>query len=77
MKYINYCNGGYQPKEEPKERPKPPTSGSSIVYGRSRDLERLENFLKQKQYELQVEKSDYNKGIINGLKLAILILKNE
>lgn len=39
-------------------------------------LIQLENFIKQKKFELKVDNSAYNRGIIKGLEIALEIIKN-
>lgn len=36
----------------------------------------LENCIKQKELELKIHNNTFNKGVIEGLKIALLIMKN-
>lgn len=41
------------------------------------NLLKLENYYSQKKIELEFDNSDFNKGIIRGLEIALKIMKNK
>jgi hypothetical protein len=40
------------------------------------NLVTLEEFIKQKKFELQVDNNSYNRGVITGLEIALAIIKS-
>lgn len=39
------------------------------------NLIRLENYLEQKKFELEVENNSYNRGVVKGLEIALKIMR--
>ena len=44
-------------------------------YRKTDSIVKLNNFLEQKRFELEIEDNDYNRGIVRGLEIALKILK--
>lgn len=44
-------------------------------YRKTESTVKLNNFLEQKRFELEIEDNDYNRGIVKGLEIALKILK--
>ena len=43
-------------------------------YRKTESTVKLNNFLEQKRFELEIEDNDFNKGMIKGLEIAVRIL---
>ena len=43
-------------------------------YRKTESTVKLNNFLEQKRFELEIEDNDYNRGIVKGLEIALRIL---
>ena len=43
-------------------------------YRKTESTVKLNNFLEQKRFELEIEDNDYNRGIVKGLEIALKIL---
>lgn len=39
------------------------------------NLIKLENYLEQKKFELEVENNSYNRGVVKGLEIALKIMR--
>lgn len=44
-------------------------------YRKTDNLIKLENYLEQKRFELEVENNSYNRGVVRGLEIALKIIK--
>ena len=44
-------------------------------YRKTESTVKLNNFLEQKRFELEIEDNDYNRGVVKGLEIALKILK--
>ena len=50
---------------------------TSCEFRKDDSLLKLENYCNQKKFELEFEDSDFNKGIIRGLEIALKIMKDK
>jgi hypothetical protein len=44
-------------------------------YRKTDNLVRLEGFIEQKKFELGIQKTSYNRGVLDGLEIALKIMK--
>lgn len=46
-------------------------------YRKDSKIATLERYLEQKKFELQIENTHYNRGIIKGIEIALMVIKNK
>lgn len=73
LECVNYNNGWCNSKKT--------NQGLKYLSGcefrKTKEDNRLEQYLEQKRFELEIEDTDYNRGIVRGLEMAVLITNKE
>ena len=69
---CTYNNNGWCNKRKTNKGLKELTD---CKYRKTESTVKLNNFLEQKRFELEIEDNDYNRGIVKGLEIALKILK--
>ncbi len=69
---CTYNNNGWCNKRKTNKGLKDLTD---CEYRKTDNLTKLENYLEQKRFELEVENNSYNRGVVRGLEIALKIMK--
>lgn len=71
---CTYNNNGWCNKRKTNKGLKELTD---CEYRKTDNLTKLENYLEQKRFELEVENNSYNRGVVKGLEIALKIIKED
>ena len=69
---CTYNNNGWCNKRKTNKGLKDLTD---CEYRKTDGLVKLNNYLEQKRFELEVENNSYNRGVVRGLEIALKIIK--
>lgn len=69
---CTYNNNGWCNKRKTNKGLKELTD---CKYRKTDNLVKLNNYLEQKKFELEIDNNSYNRGLIKGLEIAIKIMK--
>lgn len=69
---CTYNNNGWCNKRKTNKGLKELTD---CEYRKTDNLVKLNNYLEQKKFELEIDNNSYNRGLIKGLEIAIKIMK--
>lgn len=69
---CTYNNNGWCNKRKTNKGLKELTD---CEYRKTDNLTKLENYLEQRRFELEVENNSFNRGMVKGLEIALKIIK--
>ena len=70
---CTYNNNGWCNKRKTNKGLKELTD---CKYRKTESTVKLNNFLEQKRFELEIEDNDFNRGMVKGLEIALRILND-